>query len=68
MIVEKHITLSKNMEGPDHQASLECKELSKFVKDLHDLKKSIGDNRNSISLNENNTKKLLKINLLLKKS
>lgn len=68
VIVEKHITLSKNMEGPDHQASLECKELSKFVKDLHDLKKSIGDNRNSISLNENNTKKIAKKSIYFSKN
>ena len=29
------------MEGPDHKASLDCKDLSKFVKNLNDIKFSL---------------------------
>ena len=36
-IIEKHITLDKNMEGPDHSSSLECKDLKKFVSDIREL-------------------------------
>ena len=38
-IIEKHITLDCEMEGPDHKASLECKNLKNFVKNLRDTKK-----------------------------
>ena len=31
-IVEKHITLDKKQNGPDHKASLEPKEFSKMVR------------------------------------
>ena len=34
------------MEGPDHKASLECKKLGQFVKDLRDIKISLLDNKN----------------------
>ena len=48
-IIEKHITLDNNMEGPDHRASLECKNLSKFVQSIRDVSLSLNDDRNSIS-------------------
>ena len=59
-IIEKHITLDKNMEGPDHKASLECKDLNKFVKNLCDIKFSLGKKRNFISKKETDTKKVAK--------
>lgn len=37
-IIEKHITLDRNMEGPDHKVSLECKNLKNFVKNLKEVK------------------------------
>lgn len=33
-IIEKHFTLDKNLEGPDHKASLSPAELKEFVKDI----------------------------------
>ena len=33
-IIEKHITLSKKMSGPDHKASLEPKEFFNMVKNV----------------------------------
>ncbi len=67
-IIEKHITLDNDMEGPDHQASLECKYLSQFVKDLNDVKISVGENRNSVSTKENNTKKIAKKSIYFSKN
>ena len=37
-IIEKHITLDRNMEGPDHKVSLECKYLKNFVNNLNEVK------------------------------
>jgi len=33
-IIEKHITLDRNMEGPDHKVSLEPHELKRLVRDI----------------------------------
>ena len=42
-VIEKHFTLDKNMEGPDHRASLEPDELAAMVKAIRNIEKSIGD-------------------------
>ena len=41
-VIEKHFTLDNNMEGPDHKASLEPKELEKMVKAIRNVEKAIG--------------------------
>ena len=33
-VVEKHFTLNKSMSGPDHKASLDKKEIVKFIKEI----------------------------------
>ena len=49
-VVEKHFTLDKTMEGPDHKASLEPDELSEMVKAIRNIEKALGDgNKNKIS-------------------
>lgn len=42
-IIEKHFTLDKNMEGPDHKASLEPNELKELVKSIRNVELAIGD-------------------------
>ena len=41
-IIEKHFTLDKNMEGPDHKASLEPDELKAMVAAIRQIEKSLG--------------------------
>lgn len=41
-IIEKHFTLDKNMEGPDHKASLEPEELRSMVKAIRDVEMALG--------------------------
>lgn len=41
-IIEKHLTLDKNMEGPDHRASLEPHELRKMVQCIRNIEKALG--------------------------
>lgn len=38
-VIEKHFTLDRNMEGPDHKASLEPSELKQMVKEIREGKK-----------------------------
>lgn len=42
-IIEKHFTLDKNMEGPDHKASLEPDELAAMVKAIRNIEMALGD-------------------------
>jgi len=40
--IEKHFTLDKTMEGPDHKASLEPDELKKMVKAIRNIELALG--------------------------
>ena len=42
-IIEKHFTLDRTMDGPDHKASLEPAELKQMVKSIRNIEKSLGD-------------------------
>ena len=41
-IIEKHFTLDKTMDGPDHKASLEPYELLEMVKAIRNIEKALG--------------------------
>jgi len=42
-IVEKHFTLDRNMEGPDHRASIEPDELKELVRTIRNVEAALGD-------------------------
>lgn len=42
-IIEKHFTLDRNMEGPDHKASLEPAELKLMVNQIRNIEVALGD-------------------------
>ena len=42
VVIEKHFTLDKTMEGPDHKASLEPDELKQMVKSIRNIEKALG--------------------------
>lgn len=41
-VIEKHFTLNKSMEGPDHKASLELHELKAMVKAIRNVEQCLG--------------------------
>lgn len=43
VVVEKHFTLDKNMEGPDHKASLNPEELAQMTKAIRNIESALGD-------------------------
>ena len=51
-VIEKHFTLDKNMEGPDHKASLEPDELRRMVDGIRMAELALGDGRKRISESE----------------
>lgn len=42
-VIEKHFTLNREMEGPDHKASLEPLELKSMVKSIRLIEQAMGD-------------------------
>lgn len=42
-VIEKHFTLDREMEGPDHKASLEPDELIAMVHAIRNIEKALGD-------------------------
>lgn len=42
VVIEKHFTLDRNMEGPDHKASLEPQELAAMVKAVRNIEAALG--------------------------
>jgi N,N'-diacetyllegionaminate synthase len=40
-VIEKHFTLDRNLQGPDHRASLEPNELKSMVKAIRNIEKAI---------------------------
>ena len=52
-VIEKHFTLDRNMEGPDHKASLEPNELKAMVSAIRNIEKAIsGNGAKSVSESE----------------
>lgn len=52
VVIEKHFTLDKTMEGPDHQASLEPDELKQMIQSIRNIEVSMGDGHKKPSTSE----------------
>lgn len=51
-VIEKHFTLDKNMEGPDHKASIEPDELKAMVSSIRNIEQALGTGHKVISESE----------------
>lgn len=51
-VIEKHFTLDRNMEGPDHKASLEPEELKAMVFAIRNIEQALGSGHKTISESE----------------
>lgn len=43
VVIEKHITLDRNMQGPDHKASMPLSEFKMYVEAIRNTEKLLGD-------------------------
>lgn len=59
-IIEKHFTLDRNMEGPDHKASLEPHELKAMVLAIRNIENAIGDGVKQPSYSERENIKIVR--------
>lgn len=58
-LIEKHFTLDKSMEGPDHVASLNPQELKNLVKDIRMVETYLGDPEKRPTSSEEETRNKL---------
>ncbi len=55
-VIEKHFTISRDFEGPDHKASLEPAELKQMVDGIRKIEKALGNGEKNSSPSENKNK------------
>lgn len=53
-VIEKHFTLDKNMDGPDHRASIEPKEFKTMVDAIRNVERALGTSEKIVSESEKN--------------
>lgn len=58
-IIEKHFTLNKNMDGPDHLASTEPQEFKLMVDSIRNIEKALGDGKKVPTNDELNISKVV---------
>ena len=51
-VIEKHFTLDRTMEGPDHKASLEPRELKEMINEIRLVEKVLGSKKIQITKSE----------------
>lgn len=45
VVIEKHLTLDKKMQGPDHRASIEPAELEEMIREIHEVEILLGNGK-----------------------
>ena len=63
-IIEKHFTLDKTMEGPDHEASLEPEELKEMVASIRNIEKALGSSEKKPSPSESSNIKVVRKSII----
>ena len=64
-VIEKHFTLSRKMNGPDHRSSLE-QELTQMIKNIREAEVSLGNPKKYITNSEKLNKVLIRKSLVAK--
>ena len=64
--IEKHFTLDKTMEGPDHKASLEPDELKAMVRAIRNIEKALGSTLKKPSKSETPNIKIARKSIIAK--
>jgi N,N'-diacetyllegionaminate synthase len=65
-VIEKHFTLDRNMEGPDHKASLEPDELKAMVSAIRNIEKAMGNGRKEPSASERHNIEIVRKSIVAK--
>lgn len=65
-IIEKHFTLDKNLEGPDHKASLEPHELKAMIAAIRNVEKAMGNGSKIPAASEIKNKEIARKSIIAK--
>jgi len=63
-VIEKHFTLDRNLEGPDHKASLEPENFKRMVDSIRNVEKGLGDGIKKISKDELSIKQIVRKSIM----
>ena len=66
-VIEKHFTLDKSMEGPDHKASLAPNELCEMVRQIRNIEVALGDGIKEPSSSEKRNIDIVRKSIVAKK-
>jgi N,N'-diacetyllegionaminate synthase len=66
-IIEKHFTLDKTMEGPDHKASLNPNELREMIVAIRNIEEAMGDGLKTITNSEKPNIDVVRKSIVVKK-
>lgn len=66
-VIEKHFTLDKTMDGPDHKASLDVQELGKMVHAVRNVESALGDGFKNPTKSELSTRDVARKSVVLKR-
>lgn len=66
-VIEKHFTLDKNMEGPDHKASLNPEEFKQMVNSIRNIEKSLGNGIKRCNKSEEDTRRVARKSIIASK-
>lgn len=67
-VIEKHFTISRNMEGPDHKASLEPEELKQLVISIRKIEKALGSDLKCVSPSEQDNRDIVRKSIVAAQS
>ena len=59
-VIEKHFTLDKGMEGPDHKASLEPDELNNMIRAIRNIESGLGNGIKKPSISERKNRSIVR--------
>ncbi len=65
-IIEKHLTLDKSLDGPDHMASLEPNEFTNLVKGIRRISLALGSDEKKVSRSEKENRKVARKSIIAK--
>lgn len=66
-IIEKHFTLNKNMDGPDHKSSLDPNEFKNLVKSIRKVENLLGSEKKFITKSESSNRRLVRKSIVARK-
>ena len=59
-VIEKHFTIDRNLNGPDHKASLTGVELKKMIQKIRDTETALGSNKKIVTKSEKENQKVIR--------